>query len=68
MKRAEKDFGLWDEAALERETEIRLSDASYEIIISHARSKATADEIARLKTETRSVLDQIEANLKQHVA
>jgi hypothetical protein len=45
-----------------------LSDAIDEIVASRARSEVTAGEIARLKTETRSVLAQIEADLKQHVA
>jgi hypothetical protein len=53
---------------IEKKTEIRLSWAIDEILASRARSEVTAGEIARLKVETRSVLEQIETNLKQHVA
>lgn len=53
---------------LEEETETFLSHAIDEILASRARSETTAGEIARLKVETRSILAQIEANLKQHVA
>ena len=51
----------------EEETELRLAVAIDEIVASQARSKAIAGEIGRLKTETRAILAQIEANLK-HVA
>ncbi|HEX8068736.1 MAG TPA: hypothetical protein VF546_02215 [Pyrinomonadaceae bacterium] len=53
---------------LEQALEARLSQAIDEIAASRARSEATAGEIARLKAETRAILAQIEANLKQHVA
>jgi hypothetical protein len=48
----------------EPEPETRLSRAIREIRASRARAAAVSLEIAHLKTETRSVLAQIEANLK----
>ncbi len=52
----------------EEEAQVLLSNALDELQASRARAEVTSADIARLKAETREVLERIEANLKTNVA